>query len=79
MNWHFVHFRKVAKNKSKSTKVSGAESQDVDSAPVPLEVKTQLPLRIQDSERTEYVAPVSPVQLAKLVCVHFVPGMVKGL
>ena len=61
MNWHFVCYRKVAKNKSKNTKASGAESPDVNSVPVPLEVKTQLPLRIQDSERTEYVAPVSPV------------------
>ena len=54
--------RKVAKNKSKNAKLSSLETQGIESTmPVPLEVKTQLPLRIQDSERTEYVAPVSPV------------------
>ena len=33
-------------------------SRDIDSSAA-LEAQTQLPLRIQDSDRTEYVAPVS--------------------
>ena len=60
--WIFIH-RKVAKNKSKSTKQSESQLEEADITPVPLEVKTQLPLRIQDSERTEYVAPVSSVNV----------------
>ena len=40
--------RKLSKNKTSTQTVS-----------VPVEPQTQLPLKIQDSERTEYVAPVS--------------------
>ena len=60
----FDFHRKVAKNKSKASKQSESPLEEASSTPIPLEVKTQLPLRIQDSERTEYVAPVN----IQLVC-----------
>ncbi len=54
------------KKSSQSKVIAGSKNQSETVTPVSLEVQTHLPLRTQDTARTEYVAPVRKVQYALL-------------
>ena len=61
LEFSVVKYCRKKSSQSKAAAISKNQNETI--TPVPLEVQTHLPLRTQDTARTEYVAPVRNVEI----------------